>query len=97
MSDTSNRLAGTAYVTVDGITVMVAGSFKYSPSRVKRETVMGMDGVHGYKETSMRLILCARSVTAAGSPLVILMIRPMSILSANWRMAKPLSAVRCGR
>ncbi|WP_038835420.1 phage tail tube protein [Yersinia pseudotuberculosis] len=24
MSDTSNRLAGTAYVTVDGITVMVA-------------------------------------------------------------------------
>lgn len=35
MSDTSNRLAGTAYVTVDGITVMVAGSFKYSPSRVK--------------------------------------------------------------
>ena len=51
MSDTSNRLAGTAYVTVDGITVMVAGSFKYSPSRVKRETVMGMDGGHGYKET----------------------------------------------
>ncbi|MFV8765701.1 phage tail protein, partial [Yersinia enterocolitica] len=25
MSNTSNRLAGTAYVTVDGITVMVAG------------------------------------------------------------------------
>ncbi|MHA3574136.1 phage tail tube protein [Yersinia enterocolitica] len=51
MSNTSNRLAGTAYVTVDGITVMVAGQFKYSPSKVKRETVMGMDGIHGYKET----------------------------------------------
>ncbi|EMZ5861561.1 phage tail tube protein [Yersinia enterocolitica] len=51
MGDTSNRLAGTAYVTVDGLTIMVAGQFKYSPSRVKRETLTGMDGVHGYKET----------------------------------------------
>ncbi|WP_145601746.1 phage tail tube protein [Yersinia frederiksenii] len=51
MSNSSNRLAGTVYVTVDGITIMVAGQFKYSPSKVKRETVMGMDGIHGYKET----------------------------------------------
>lgn len=51
MSDTTNRLAGTAEVTVDGLTVMVAGDFKYSPSKVKRETLTGMDGVHGYKET----------------------------------------------
>lgn len=34
--DTSNRLAGTAYVTVDGISVMVEGSFKYQPSTVGR-------------------------------------------------------------
>lgn len=51
MADTTNRLAGTAYVTCDGITVMVAGNFKYRPSKVKRETLAGMDGVHGYKET----------------------------------------------
>ncbi|EON3358787.1 phage tail tube protein [Yersinia enterocolitica] len=51
MGDTSNRLAGTAYVTVDGLTIMVAGQFKYSPSKFKRETLTGMDGVHGYKET----------------------------------------------
>ncbi|EKN6253596.1 phage tail tube protein [Yersinia enterocolitica] len=51
MGDTSNRLAGTAYVTVDGLTIMVAGQFKYSPSKFKRETQTGMDGVHGYKET----------------------------------------------
>lgn len=50
MSDTSNLLAGTANVTVDGLTFMIAGDFKYSPSRVKRETLTGMDGVHGYKE-----------------------------------------------
>lgn len=50
MADTTGLLAGTAYVTVDGLTVMVEGSFKYKPSRVKRETLTGMDGVHGYKE-----------------------------------------------
>ncbi|QCR38945.1 phage tail tube protein [Nissabacter sp. SGAir0207] len=50
MADTTNRLAGTAKVTVDGLTIMVAGNFKYSPSTVKRETLTGMDGVHGYKE-----------------------------------------------
>lgn len=48
--DTSNRLAGTAYVTVDGVSVMVAGQFKYRPSKVERSTLTGMDSVHGYKE-----------------------------------------------
>lgn len=51
MGDTTNRLAGTANVTVDGVTIMVAGDFEYTPSKVKRETLTGMDGVHGYKET----------------------------------------------
>ncbi|HGJ5864964.1 phage tail tube protein [Arsenophonus nasoniae] len=50
MGSTANRLAGTAYVTVNGITIMVAGDFTYSPSRFTRETLVGMDGVHGYKE-----------------------------------------------
>ncbi|WP_017491266.1 phage tail tube protein [Rahnella sp. NRRL B-41462] len=50
MGDTSNRLAGTASVTTNGVTIMVAGQFKYSPSTVKRETLTGMDRVHGYKE-----------------------------------------------
>ena len=50
MGDTSNRLAGTVSVTTNGVTIMVAGQFKYSPSTVKRETLTGMDRVHGYKE-----------------------------------------------
>lgn len=50
MGDTSNRLAGTALVSTNGISIMVAGQFKYSPSKVKRETLTGMDYVHGYKE-----------------------------------------------
>ncbi|PWI81123.1 phage tail protein [Enterobacter sp. CGMCC 5087] len=49
MSD--NLLAGTAYVSVDGSTIMVGGQFKYATGRVKRETLIGMDGIHGYKET----------------------------------------------
>jgi hypothetical protein len=50
MGNTANRLAGTAYVMVDGISIMVAGDFSYSPSTVTRETLTGMDHVHGYKE-----------------------------------------------
>lgn len=50
MADTSNRLAGTAYVTVNGVTVMVAGQFKYRSSKVERSSLVGMDSVHGYKE-----------------------------------------------
>lgn len=50
MANTANRLAGTAYVTVDGISIMVVGDFTYSPSMVTRETLSGMDFVHGYKE-----------------------------------------------
>jgi len=50
MADTTNRLAGTAEVSVDGVTIMVVGQFKYRPSKVKRESLVGMDGVHGYKE-----------------------------------------------
>lgn len=49
--DTSNRIAGTANVVVDGVTIMVVGKFKYRVAKNKRETLTGMDRVHGYKET----------------------------------------------
>jgi hypothetical protein len=50
MADTSRRLAGVAYITVDGTTYMLAADLTYSPSKVSRETMTGMDGVHGYSE-----------------------------------------------
>lgn len=50
MPDTSRRLAGVAYITVDGTTYMLAADLTYSPSSVTRETLTGMDGVHGYSE-----------------------------------------------
>lgn len=47
----SNLLAGVAQVTVDGTTYQLEGGLKWSPSTVKRESMMGMDGFHGWKET----------------------------------------------
>jgi hypothetical protein len=47
----SNLIAGTAQVTVDGVTYQLEGAAKYMPSTVKREALLGMDGFHGWKET----------------------------------------------
>lgn len=50
MADSSNRLAGVCYLTVDGANYMMAGEFSYKVSGVTRETLKGQDGVHGYSE-----------------------------------------------
>lgn len=46
----SQLLAGTAFVTVDGVPYSIVGQGTYRPSGVKRETLMGQSGVHGYSE-----------------------------------------------
>jgi len=51
MADTTNRLAGVAYISVDGKNYMLAADATYSVSKVKRETLTGQSGVHGYSET----------------------------------------------
>lgn len=51
MADTTNRLAGVAYITVDGKSYMLAADATYSVSKVKRETLSGQSGVQGYSET----------------------------------------------
>ena len=50
MPDNRNRVAGTAYLTVDGLAYALAGDMEYSPSTVSRESLPGQDGIHGYKE-----------------------------------------------
>jgi hypothetical protein len=50
MADTTNRLAGVAYITVDGRNYMLAGDVSYSVSHVKRTTLSGPSGVQGYSE-----------------------------------------------
>ncbi|MBU68553.1 MAG: phage tail protein [Cupriavidus sp.] len=51
MADNTNRIAGTANLTVDGKTYLLAGDFEYNPSKVTRTTLTGQDTVHGYSET----------------------------------------------
>ena len=50
MADTTNRLAGIAYLTVDGQSYMLAGELSYGVSTLKRETLAGQDRVQGYSE-----------------------------------------------
>lgn len=45
-----NRIAGVATVRIDGAQMALKGKFKYQINRVKRERLVGQDGVHGYKE-----------------------------------------------
>ncbi len=50
MPDNANRLAGVCYITADGRSFAVAGAGSYTPASPARETLMGQDGYHGYKE-----------------------------------------------
>jgi hypothetical protein len=50
MANTTNRVAGVAHLTVDGVAYALVGDFAYSPSQFSRESALGQDGVHGYIE-----------------------------------------------
>src|SRR4051794_27000415 len=66
MADTSRRLAGVAFLSVDGRNYMLAGDLEWSPSRVTRETLIGMDAVHGYSEKPYAGFIKATLRDAAG-------------------------------
>lgn len=53
MADTTNRVAGTAHFSVDGVAYALIGEMEYNPSSVTRESAVGQDGVHGYIEKPM--------------------------------------------
>lgn len=48
------RIAGTCYVSADGVRLALVGEFTYRPSGVSREVKMGSDGYHGTKEKPMQ-------------------------------------------
>ena len=50
MTINNNRLAGIAYLSVDGLPYMLSGDLSYRVSKVTRETLVGQDTVHGYSE-----------------------------------------------
>jgi hypothetical protein len=45
-----NALAGTCYVTIDGVTYDIAGEGNYQCSDVMREPLQGQNGFQGYSE-----------------------------------------------
>ena len=50
-TSTANRLAGVASVTIDGTSYMLVGEPTWQPGSTKNETLVGLDGVHGYAQT----------------------------------------------
>jgi len=46
----AQRIAGIAFLTVDGAQLALRGNFTVSPSAVERTMIAGQDGVHGYQE-----------------------------------------------
>ncbi len=50
MADTSKRLAGIASFTIEGTAYQLVGDLTYATSTRERESLMGMDGYHGYSE-----------------------------------------------
>jgi hypothetical protein len=50
MANNSNFIAGTAYITVDGVNYQLEGELKYDVGRVTRESLQGQDTGHGFSE-----------------------------------------------
>lgn len=44
------RLAGVTGLSIDGTSYMVVSDVTWSPAKWKRETLLGLDSVHGYSE-----------------------------------------------
>lgn len=49
-NDPKNRIGGLLFVKIDGRQVRVRGKFTFGTGVSKKEAVVGLDGVHGYKE-----------------------------------------------
>lgn len=47
----NNRVGGIIEIKLDGRILDAKGDFTYNLGLPRRESVIGMDGVHGYKET----------------------------------------------
>lgn len=65
----AKRVAGIAYIKVDGEQLEVEGSVECPLSSLKRETVMGLAGVAGYKETAVKPYVKLSAIVVPGFPL----------------------------
>ena len=64
----AQRVAGICYVKADGAQLEIKGGVEAPLSPVTRETVMGLNGVAGYKETAQEPYLKVSAVFTPGFP-----------------------------
>lgn len=65
----AKRIAGTLYVKVDGEQLEISGGFECPGMQVKREAVMSLTGVAGYKETAVKPYVKMSALFLADFPL----------------------------
>lgn len=63
------KTAGTCYVKMDGVQFEISGGVECPLSDVKREVVMGLSGVAGYKETAVKPYVKLSAVLTPDFPL----------------------------
>ena len=68
----AKRVAGVCYIKVDGAQLEVAGDIEIPLAQVKRETVMGVNGPAGYKETALEPYVKLSAVVRPDFPLATL-------------------------
>lgn len=51
---TCERLAGITGLTIDGTPYMVVSDVTWSPMRFRRETLAGLDAIHGFSEVPVQ-------------------------------------------
>jgi len=102
MADDPNRLAGTAFITVNGVSFAISGEAAYRPSGSTRETLGGPDGVHGFKEmpTAGRISFKGRDANhvqigllneATNQTVVLVLANGKTIVGRNmWRVGDPI-------
>ncbi|MBO4220817.1 phage tail tube protein [Bradyrhizobium neotropicale] len=84
----AQRIAGIAFLTVDGTQLAVRGNFTVSPSPVERTMIAGQDGAHGYQELPRVPYIKADLSTLPGFYLETCSTRPTS----PWSRSSP---IRC--
>ena len=80
---TNSRLAGVIALTLDGETWSVQGDAEYSPSLVKRSTLVGQSGVDGYSEMPGVPYFAANFRISASQPIASLNAKVNSVLVAQ--------------
>ena len=90
------RLAGITGLTIDGNAYMVVSDVTWSPSKWKRETLVGLDSVHGFSEVPLRALSRRRYAIAAPSRSATSMRCAASRSWSRWRMARSCLGPICG-